>query len=144
MKIYLTFLVVIAAHANIAYAKPTVTVTQFENKITNGKCTLDKPLSKDLNNILARQVIGIFANHADLLVMNLEHKKKKSPQYLVTGTLRSFDQCKTQNPKQQSVKVAMEMRVIDARSGQVAYTFTSTANATGSGSTLSQTANVVL
>lgn len=145
MKLSSTLFAVIALNASVAFARPTVTVTQFENRITNGPCSLDRTLNLDLKNTLARQIIGIFANHADLRIMNLERSKSPLPsQYVVTGTVRSFDQCKTRNPREQTVRIAMDMRVIDTRSGRVAYTFTSSANAVGEGSTLDQTANVVL
>jgi hypothetical protein len=145
MKLRLTLLLAVALHVSAALAKPSVVVNRFLDQMATSPCNIHKLPNTDLTMEMQRQMIAIFANHADLRVMNLEKTRTGAvPQYAVTGTVRSFDKCQASKPNDLKVKVAIEMRVIDNRTGNLAFTYTSSANASGSGSTLSQTAHVVL
>src|ERR1700722_18863939 len=106
MKQCLTFMV--AFHALSAFAKPTVAVAKFEDKVAAGGCGIHKSRQFDPTADMQRQLINIFVNSPDLRVMNSgQLTKGPAPRYLVAGTLRQYDKCRVANPKNQKIKVAI-------------------------------------
>ncbi|MGZ3722696.1 MAG: hypothetical protein ACXVA9_07200, partial [Bdellovibrionales bacterium] len=118
---------------------------KFEDKLVSGKCTVHEIHRTNLTADMQRQLTTIFALYPDLRVMDFVRSDAgPAPQYVIAGTVHSYDQCLESNPSDKKVKVAIEVRVLDNRTGKVAFTYTSSANTTGSASSLSQTAHVVL
>src|SRR5665213_969169 len=141
MKLFLTLLFALSSHA--ASAVPSLSVAKFTDGIISTKCSVHKIPGKDLTTEMQRKLTAIFSRNPDLRVMNLVRTDiRPAPQYVVSGTLRSFDQCL--EAKVKNIKVAIEIRVFDNRTGKLALTYTGSANATGAGSELGQTAQLVL
>jgi hypothetical protein len=143
MKLRSIVLLAFSLHSVLASAKPSLAVAKFEDKMVSSKCSVHK--SPELTAKMQRQLTAIFNNYSDLRVMDpAQTKPGSSPRYVINGALRSYDQCHAANPNDQRVKVAIDLKVFDSRTGRMAFSYTSSANATGSASALGQTAKLVL
>jgi hypothetical protein len=145
MRLSLPLLLWLVLSSLSANAAPSLAVVKFEDKLISNTCNVHRVRGGDVATEMQRQLTAIFTNYSDLRVINSARPNvSPGPHYVVSGTLHSYDECKATNPNEQKVKVAIEIRVFDNHTGKLAFTYTSSANATGSASGLGQTAHLVL
>jgi curli biogenesis system outer membrane secretion channel CsgG len=124
-----------AAFSQSVSAKSRVIISRFEDKSATSRCNLHKIWKTDLGYDFQRQMISVLSEFQQLRVLNkefLETGKVVPAQFSIQGTLRNFEQCGTPGAKgNQPSRIAIEIRVIDVRTGEPAYTYTADVNASG-------------
>lgn len=144
MKLSLTVLLALLCVHSFAWARPSLTVAKFDDTLTPNSCSIQKKSGAELASEMQRQLTSILANYPDLKVVDgVRVKAKAEPRYVVSATLKSFENCRGAKPGDDKVKVAIEFRVMDNLTKTQAFTYVSSASATGAG-VLAQTARLVL
>lgn len=128
--------------SSVAWARPSLTVAKFDDRLIPNSCSLQKKTGADIANEMQRQLTSILANYPNLKVLDGPRAKAGS-RYIVSATLKSFENCRGIKPDDDKVKVAIEFRVVDNLTKTQAFTYVSSASATGAG-VLAKTARLVL
>jgi hypothetical protein len=108
-------------------AKTRVKIEKFENKAADGRCHTATAWKSDLGAELQRQFTMRLNNDHRLSVINGDGEKTE---YRLTGSLRAFDQCPTLK-QNGSAYVAIEVRVYDAKTGSLAFSYSNNVNVSG-------------
>lgn len=117
-----------------AFAKPLVAITKFADETGNSRCNIKKIWKSDLGSDFQKQFVAVLNNYNRLRILNTETPKNFTPalpQYYMIGIVRSFDQCATpkRNP---TANVVIQIRVINSKTGTLAFSYESNVNASGS------------
>jgi len=133
MKLVLILLVLLPARS---WARDAMAIVGIEDKQVLGACAIHH---KDLPQKIQRQVTSFFASYPEFTVVRTQAKAR----FLVTGSVRSFENCHGKRPKDETAKVAIQLNVFDRRLNKWAFTYTSQVSASGPG-VLAETMNLVV
>jgi curli biogenesis system outer membrane secretion channel CsgG len=162
-KVLISAFLLFVSAAAFASERPSLAVSEFKNETSASWWSSDvaRDLAGMLNNELAstekfqmleRQKLGAVMDEQDLAASGRIEKKSgaktgkiKGAQYLVVATVSSFDN-KTRETgggisfhgisvggKQEEAYIAVDLRVVDTTTGEVAYSRSVEARATGGG-----------
>jgi curli biogenesis system outer membrane secretion channel CsgG len=162
-KVLISAFLLFVSAAAFASERPSLAVSEFKNETSANWWSSDvaRDLAGMLSNELAstekfqmleRQKLGAVMDEQDLAASGRIEKKSgaktgkiKGAQYLVVATVSSFDN-KTRETgggisfhgisvggKQEEAYIAVDLRVVDTTTGEVAYSRTVEARATGGG-----------
>ncbi|MBX3022924.1 MAG: hypothetical protein KF799_14715 [Bdellovibrionales bacterium] len=132
-------ILILISTATVAQAKTKVDV-QFQDKTKATTCDASAAWKKDIAEAFKQQLIhamnetGVFTivepelfraeTRDSFSGVNTVHKKRtfKAAQYSIEGAITAFDVCDVK--KKQEAEVALEIRVLEVASGDVAHKFT--------------------
>jgi hypothetical protein len=133
MKLVLILLVLVPVRS---WARDAMAIMGIEDKQVSGACAVHH---KDLPQKIQKQVTSFFASFPEFSVVKTEARAR----YLVTGSVRSVENCHGKRAKDETAKVAIQLNVFDRRLNKWTFSYTSQVSAAGPG-VLAETMNLVV